>query len=90
MTLELTSEEIDLLREVAESAYNDLREEIYKTEDTDYKKPLKRREALFESILKKLSAASCATPLAACSSHTAIKASLWSGFYPRDSSLRSE
>ena len=57
MALELTSEEIDLLREVAEAAYNDLREEIYKTENVDYKRPLKQREALIKSIIKKLSAA---------------------------------
>ncbi len=55
--MELSTEELDLLREVAESAYNDLREEIYKTEDTDYKKSLKQREALLVGILKKLSAA---------------------------------
>jgi hypothetical protein len=47
MMLELKDEEIDLLRDLAESAYGDLREEIYKTEATDYKAHLRKREAFY-------------------------------------------
>jgi hypothetical protein len=57
MMLELKDEEIDLLRDLAESAYGDLREEIYKTEATDYKAHLRKREALLEAIVRKLTSA---------------------------------
>ena len=56
-TLELRDEEVDLLRDLAESAYGDLREEIYKTEATDYKSSLRKRKAILEAIVHKLASA---------------------------------
>ena len=35
----------------------DLREEVYKTDNFDYRAQLKRREALLKSLLERLSAA---------------------------------
>lgn len=60
--MDLNAEEITLAREVVEQAYQDLREEIYKTEDTDYKRQLKAREATLQSLIAKLSAAEPARP----------------------------
>lgn len=59
-SLELSREEMSLAVQVMESAYGDLREEIYKTEDHSYKRQLKEREVLFEAVLRKLSVASAA------------------------------
>jgi hypothetical protein len=50
----LTDEEKELLSSILAGAYGDLREEIYKTENTDYKAQLKKREALFASLAQKL------------------------------------
>jgi hypothetical protein len=50
----LTNEEKELLSTLLGAAYGDLREEIYKTENTDYKAQLKKREAVFESLAQKL------------------------------------
>lgn len=56
-SVELTKDEIDLVMEVLESAYRDLREEVYKTEEHHYKEQLKQREARLEALLSKISAA---------------------------------
>jgi len=55
--VDLSSEEVALAREIVETAYRDLKEEIYKTEETGYKTRLKQREAVQESLLAKLTAA---------------------------------
>lgn len=52
-SIELTNEEIRLIADVLESAYRDLKEEIYKTEEHHYKEQLKEREAKFEGLLRK-------------------------------------
>lgn len=54
MQLELSKEEQDLLLEVLEQHQRDLKEEIYKTEDTDFKAQLKARELLLARLLGKL------------------------------------
>jgi hypothetical protein len=41
---QLTPEEAALAHEILSQAYQDLREEIYKTENTDFRAGLKRRE----------------------------------------------
>lgn len=56
-SVELTKDEIRLIAEVLENAYRDLKEEIYKTEEHHYKEQLKDREAKFEGLLRKFSAA---------------------------------
>jgi FtsZ-binding cell division protein ZapB len=56
-SVELTKDEIDLVVEVLEGAYRDLREEVYKTEEHHYKEQLKQREARLEALLGKFSAA---------------------------------
>ena len=55
--IDLSNDEAALAREILESAYRDLKEEIYKTEETGYKARLKQREAVQESLLAKLTAA---------------------------------
>jgi hypothetical protein len=54
--IDLTPEEIALLRELLKTAHGDLREEIYKTENVDFKSLLKGREKALESLIEKLSA----------------------------------
>jgi hypothetical protein len=54
MQIDLSPEEVALLREILRSSYDDLREEIYKTEDTDFKRDLKSREQALEALLAKL------------------------------------
>ncbi len=54
MQIDLTGDELRLLAEVLDDAYSDLREEIYKTEDHDFKRQLKEREDLIKSLIEKL------------------------------------
>ena len=54
MHIELTDEEVDLLRELLERAQADLREEVYKTEATDWKRALKTRKAVLAKLLTKV------------------------------------
>lgn len=54
MQMELTEEEASLLRELLERANADLREEVYKTEATEWKRALKAREAVLARLLAKL------------------------------------
>ena len=61
--VDLSSEEVALAREIVETAYRDLKEEIYKTEETGYKARLKQREAVQESLLAKLTAGVGRPPL---------------------------
>jgi hypothetical protein len=51
---ELTPEEAALAREILQQAYQDLREEIYKTEGTDFRAGLKRRQDLLAAVIRKL------------------------------------
>jgi hypothetical protein len=51
---QLTPEETALAVEILRQAYQDLREEIYKTENTDYRAALKKREATLAAVIAKL------------------------------------
>lgn len=55
MQLELTQDELAMVKDILETAYRDLKEEIYKTEDYNYKLLLKEREKHLESVLHKIS-----------------------------------
>ena len=54
MQLELTQEEQDFLKELLQEDYQQLREEIYKTEGYKFKLGLRTKEKIFESLLQKL------------------------------------
>lgn len=54
MQIDLSEEERSLLREVLEAANSDLSEEIYKTENADYKRLLKQREQTLGSLMRKV------------------------------------
>ena len=56
--MDFSAEELRLLRELVESAHGDLREEIYKAEDSDFKGNPKQREQILESLLEKVRASS--------------------------------
>lgn len=57
MHIELTAEEADLLRELLERANTDLREEVHKTEATEWKQALKSRERALGALRAKLQGA---------------------------------
>ena len=54
MQIELTQEELELLRELLDRANRELREEVHKTDATDWKRALKARERVLASLLVKL------------------------------------
>ena len=54
MQVDLTDDELALLRDLLEAANSDLSEEIYKTEDTNYKRRLKERESALHSLMRKI------------------------------------
>lgn len=54
MTLELTEAEAQLLAEILDRDFRDLKDEIHRTETYDYKEALKVREALMVNMLTKL------------------------------------
>ena len=54
MTIELTEAEVQLLAELLDSDFRDLKEEIHRTETYEYKEALKQREALLAGILTRL------------------------------------
>jgi hypothetical protein len=54
MQIELTNEELSLLKELLEGTSADLREEVYKTEGTDWKIALKEREHVLGALLAKV------------------------------------
>ena len=56
MQIDLSSEEFAFLAELLRRDYQELREEIYKTEDTRFKASLHEKEKLIESLLKRLEA----------------------------------
>jgi len=53
MQIDLSQQEFDFLGELLERENADLREEVYKTEATDWKTALKGREHLLEGLLAK-------------------------------------
>jgi len=57
MQINLSSEEIAFLAELLRRDYQELREEIYKTEDTRFKAGLRAKEKLIESLLNRLGSA---------------------------------
>lgn len=54
MQLTLTNDEAKTLAELLDALLPDLREEVYKTENFDFREDLKRREALAKSLLDRL------------------------------------
>jgi len=54
MQIDLSSDEFVFLAESLRRDYQELREEIYKTEDTRFKAELHAKEKLIESLLKRL------------------------------------
>jgi hypothetical protein len=55
-TLQLTTEEQDLVGELLDRAYRDLKEEIYKTEAREFKEALHARERILQGLIQKISA----------------------------------
>lgn len=55
-TLELTSPQAELLRELAEEWLSDLRTEIISTDRLDYREALKWKESLLRDVLASLGA----------------------------------
>jgi VIT1/CCC1 family predicted Fe2+/Mn2+ transporter len=51
---QLTPEEAALTREILEQAYQDLREEMHKTDDTDFRAGLTQRKELLAAAIRKL------------------------------------
>ena len=62
MRIDLSSEELSLLDELLRRDYQELREEIYKTEDFRFKAELHAKEKLIESLLGKLGPREVAKP----------------------------
>jgi hypothetical protein len=54
MQLDLTAEEVAVLADVLDSALGETREEVYKSEVTEYKDALKRREAVLAAVLQRM------------------------------------
>lgn len=54
MQINLTIEELNLIAELLRRDYQDLREEIYRTEDHRFKAELHTKEKLMEALLAKL------------------------------------
>ena len=56
-SIDLASDELTLAVELLETAYRDLKEEVYKTEGLSSKTELKERERRIRAIIDKLSGA---------------------------------
>ena len=54
MSLDLSAEEHDLLADLLDRAFRDLKEEINKTEAYAYKKGLKSRERVLTELIQKV------------------------------------
>lgn len=54
MALELTSAEAELLLDLLRNELSELRTEIHRTETREFKDELKAREALLETIIRRL------------------------------------
>lgn len=61
MQVQLSSGELEVVADILRRAMGDLREEIYKTEVSDFEAQLKTREAVLEGVLKKIAASEPAT-----------------------------
>lgn len=57
MRVEFTDEELALLKEILANSRGELREEVYRTEAAEWKRALKSREAVLETLIGKLGAA---------------------------------
>ena|SRR3990172_1058701 len=55
MLVDLATDELSLITEILDQAYADMREEIHKTEDYDYKRRLKERERRLRDLIHKIS-----------------------------------
>ena len=55
--LELTQEELDVLREVLTHCTSEIDVEVFRTDTRDFKEMLKHRREILEHILSKVSAA---------------------------------
>jgi hypothetical protein len=62
MSLQLTPEELEMLRQLLNRELGNVKEEVYKTDSLAYKDMLKVREATIVSLLKKLQGEPAATP----------------------------
>jgi hypothetical protein len=54
MELELTDEEMQLLRQLLKNRLPDLREEVYKTERYEWRQELKQDEEVLKGLIAKL------------------------------------
>ena len=54
--LQLTSEELEVLRDLVNRELGNVKEEVYRTDSPEYKRLVKNREASIVSILNKLQA----------------------------------
>jgi hypothetical protein len=57
MLFELGGPELEVVADVLRRAMSDLREEIYKTETSDFQTQLKMREAVLRGVLERIAAA---------------------------------
>lgn len=57
MRIEITPEEAAFLQQILRRDYQELREEIYKTEDFKFKADLRQQERIVESLLNKIAPA---------------------------------
>ena len=62
MQLQLTPQELEVLRDLVSRELGNTKEEIYKTDSADYKRLLKAREATIISILGKLQGEAALAP----------------------------
>jgi hypothetical protein len=62
MQIQLTGAECSLLLELVENYYGELRTEIRRTDNPQYKKELKGREELLMEVLPKLRAVAISAP----------------------------
>ena len=58
MQIEINDEERQTLVEILSEVLPDLREEVYKTENYDYREELKHREVVVKSLLARLGSVS--------------------------------
>jgi hypothetical protein len=56
MNFEMSEEERDVLKHVLKHYVGDLKEEIHRTKDRSFKKPLKREEDVIKEMMVKLEA----------------------------------
>ncbi len=54
MNIELSDSEIEILADIIEQSYDELRIEIRHTDSHDYKEKLKQKERVLELLLQKL------------------------------------